>query len=153
QLADPILLNADSSFWESHAHNEILETLCSLGIPGAVALLLAIYWTFPTAVRAVDATQSPQRRIWIIALAGAFAAICGEELTDVALHKPGFPAIALTVWACLWAMSRTAGAPARRETVSAKPWLVAGLCCLMLAVTTVAAGLTIFDATAVRAQF
>src|SRR5439155_4981 len=33
QLTDPMLLNADNNYWESQAHNELLETLCSLGIP------------------------------------------------------------------------------------------------------------------------
>src|SRR5262249_41791718 len=129
------------------------------------ALLLAIFWTLRAAVRAADATAVPGRRIWIIALTGAFIAVCGEELTDVALHKPGLPAIALTVWACLWAMVRAEGmergsdeatkgdaCESSTRRCSAPGFRVAGGCATR-AVTRIAAGLAMVGATGLRASF
>lgn len=113
QWDDPMLLKSDSSVWEAYAHNELLETLVSLGLIGTIPLLLALGLTWRAALRAVDGAETrPFERAWIIALAAALIACCCEELTDVALHKPGFAPVALTIWACLWAVLRGRNAAA-----------------------------------------
>lgn len=107
QMDDPMVLSADGVSWESHAHNELLETLVSLGAFGAAALIAAIYLTFRAAAAARSTGPlSHERRAWLTLAIGGLAAICAESMTDVAMHKPGPPPIALTIWACTWALAR-----------------------------------------------
>lgn len=106
QIDDPTLLNPNASVWESHAHNELLEMLCDLGLLGTGAMAVALLLTLRAGRRAVEAETDWRRRAWLTAATAAFFAACVEELTDIALHKAGYAPVALSAWACLWAMTR-----------------------------------------------
>ncbi|MEE8169966.1 MAG: O-antigen ligase family protein, partial [Phycisphaerae bacterium] len=167
QLFDPMVLTADGVSWESHAHNEVLELLTSLGVFGAAAMLAAVFLTLRAAFRTCERITQPLRRVWIIALTGAFAGACVEELTDVALHAPGFAPVWLTVWACLWALLRAQRASDPGNAAGTQPeasaartdkaelgayqsdafprWMVNAACCGRLIFVTVALGLACFN--------
>ena len=157
QIEDPTVLNSDNQYWESHAHNEVLEMLSGIGVLGASAMLTALILTLRAAARAVVNATDPTARLWIIALGGALAAVCCDELTNVALHKPGLPPIAMTLWACLFAMVRgtdqTAGespTPAARPRGSALRFAVA---VLVLLLAPAGGALAVMNASAICDQF
>jgi|GEM_PF-1881929 len=117
QLEDPNVLAIDSFRWTAHAHNEYLELLANLGVAGAVGFLAALVLTFWQALRWLDQNdQSGVARGLVIALMAALFAMAIEEGASVSLHKPGFPPLFFTTWACLFALTRSAwGTPAPAE--------------------------------------
>lgn len=87
----------------AHAHNEWLEVLADLGLVGGLLcggmLLLTVWGGIAALARARDWGD----RIVIVGLIGALAAVVVEELSDVALRKPGLPILFHTVLGLLWA--------------------------------------------------
>ncbi|MEK6643147.1 MAG: O-antigen ligase family protein [Planctomycetota bacterium] len=113
QLDDPSILRFDGWSWTGHAHNEILELLSDLGLVGAIAYLVALIITLARTVQFCDRTMSARDRYLAAALGAALVAGVIDQCANPAIREPGLPPIFLTVWAALWAISRTCVLPPR----------------------------------------
>ncbi len=138
QLEDPNVLAIDSFRWTAHAHNEYLELLANLGLAGAISFLAALLLTFWQALRWLDRSdQSGVGRGLVIALMAALFAMAVEEGASVSLHKPGYPPLFFTTWACLFALTRSAwgtSAPAEKTQNSERNVRILGAASLLFAI-------------------
>lgn len=111
-----------------HAHNEYLQVAAELGIIGFLLCMGFIVMTFWAAVHAWSRAKTPLDRWLMAGLLAAFTAIVVEEIADVALRKPGLPAVFYTTVGLLWAMSlRLLQSPGSAARPRPQPVRVAGL--------------------------
>jgi len=138
QLEDPNVLAIDSFRWTAHAHNEYLELLANLGLAGALSFVAALVLTFWQALRWLDRDgSSGVGRGLVVALMAALFAMVVEEGASVSLHKPGFPPLFFTTWACLFALTRNAwgtGDAAEKTPNSERNVRILGAAALLFAV-------------------
>ncbi len=87
------------------AHNEYLQIASELGIVGIILWIAFLVMTFWAAVRAWSKASSVMDQWLMAGLLAAFTAIAVEEAADVALRKPGLPAVFYTVVGLIWAFS------------------------------------------------
>ncbi|HPD28815.1 MAG TPA: O-antigen ligase family protein [Phycisphaerae bacterium] len=111
-----------------NAHNEYLQIAAETGLVGSVLCAAFLVLTMWGAIRAWSRVKTPLDQ-WLLAGAlAAFTAVVIEELGDVALRKPGLPAVFYTTAGLTWALSLRL--PAAREPIISSqptPLRVAGL--------------------------
>lgn len=74
----------------SHAHNDYLEILLELGLPGALLLLLFLAWW---ARAAVETWRSPEAQPYVRAAAIASAALLAHSLVDFPLRSAALSSV------------------------------------------------------------
>jgi O-antigen ligase len=112
--------NATETTFVNHAHNEYLEILLELGLPGlGLVLVFLAWWTFATFKIWLKATEFGTFQLVKMAASLAIAVVLIHALVDYAIRTP---AISSFVAACLAIMVRTrTSQPGRAEDASSDP--------------------------------
>jgi O-antigen ligase len=85
------------------AHNDYLQLLAELGLPGFLIVAAGAFWITRRAVRGALRLQDPEQRYFAMACAGALAAILLHSTVDFNLYIPS------NVMVLMWIAGMTAG--------------------------------------------
>lgn len=88
---------------DDFAHNDYLQLLAELGVPGFLIVAAGAFWITRRAVRGAVALQDPEKRYFAVACAGALAAILLHSTVDFNLYIPA------NVMVLMWIAGMTAG--------------------------------------------
>ena len=88
---------------DDFAHNDYLQLLAELGLPGFLIVAAGAFWITRRAVRGAVELQDPEKRYFAVACAGALAAILLHSTVDFNLY---IPANAMVL---MWIAGMTAG--------------------------------------------
>jgi O-antigen ligase len=88
---------------DDFAHNDYLQLLAELGLPGFLMVAAGAFWITRRAVRGALGLQDPENRYFAIACAGALAAILLHSTVDFNLYIPA------NVMVLMWIAGMTAG--------------------------------------------
>ncbi len=86
--AYPAVQTAHLGGFVIHAHNDYLEHVVELGLPGALWLWAGIAAVYVRALRALRAGVEPRRRAWLWGAVGSLTAILLHSLADFNLYIP-----------------------------------------------------------------
>ncbi len=76
------------NFRIDHAHNDYLEFIAELGLPGALLLFASVFWIFCRDIQALYRRGRDLPKALALGSAGSLIAIFSHSLTDFNLHIP-----------------------------------------------------------------
>jgi O-antigen ligase len=99
-----------------HAHNDYLEFIAELGLPGALLLFASVFWIFCRDIQALYRRGRNLPKALALGSAGSLIDIFSHSLTDFNLHIPANALVFTVVLGLAYNVSTASAATARPGT-------------------------------------